>query len=483
MERKESKILSQGSYGCIYRPGITCAGDSEQNDEYITKIQKENNTSSKETELGKKIQTIPNYSEYFAPIIDACPIQLASIKTNEIGKCEFINVIRKPYDQTIFFESNKIKYVGKDSLATSLLNRYKLFPATFFETFMESYSTILEGISLLNSNGIIHYDLKENNIMCRDSDGRPIIIDFGLSIDKALISDEATAEYFSCFYVFAPEYEAWCIDIAFLSYMVNELNSSWYSSKITNEQITAIIQIYFLKYPEEKTTQEALITAELNKYVGKQWITFVDDLFDNKRLWDYKILAIVFLNYGYEWKKRMIADRDIDSVINTFFDSNVTMINNKGTLLFDSTEKANYKAKLRTYFIKFVGKTWNELLVELKKYQDTWDNYALCIIYLYMINDLKLDQYPKLVEFRTFLKSIVFSLPNERITASASKEKVLELFSTIPKREMIQVRKQLKESTNKIEEIKRAVVATQLDQRKREPNIYALKNLEVMDAK
>jgi hypothetical protein len=99
-----------------------------------------------------------------------------------------------------------------------------------------------------------------------------------------------------------------------------------------------------------------------------------------------------------------------------------------------------------------------------------------------MINDLKLDQYPKLVEFRTFLKSIVFSLPNERITASASKEKVLELFSTIPKREMIQVRKQLKESTNKIDEIKRAVVATQLEQRKREPKIYALKNLEVTDA-
>ena len=46
------KILSQGSYGCIFRPGIGCDKTPLSN-QYITKLQRKKKTSENETLLGK----------------------------------------------------------------------------------------------------------------------------------------------------------------------------------------------------------------------------------------------------------------------------------------------------------------------------------------------------------------------------------------------------------------------------------------------
>lgn len=458
---KKSQILSQGTYGCIYRPGISCKGEVDQNNDYITKIQKEKGTSAKEAELGKKIQTIPSYAEYFAPIIDTCPIQLVSIKTDAIDKCDFIKKLENPHNPNTYFESNRIKYVGKDTLADKLVEQFEKRPATFLETFMESYVTLLEGIQLLNENGIIHFDLKENNIMCRDKGGRPIIIDFGLSIDKSTINDEQTISYFSSFFVYSPDYEVWCIDIAFLTYMTNELNAEWFKQKIIKEQIDTILT-YF---PENKEIRDSITI-----YIGTAWNQVIDRLFDNKELWNKEVLRVIFQLYGYEWKKQLITEKQVDLVINNFFDTN-PVVKYSETALIEMGEKKEFKERTKAYFSQFIGKPWNDLLVELLKYQDTWDNYSLAVIYLILIRDIKLSNYQTIVEFQTFLKSIVYVLPNERITSKESKEVVLTRFSIIPKKQLMEFRKVLKQLADNAEhkiDIKRAVVTSQLAMLKRE---------------
>ena len=72
-------LISQGSYGCIFRPGFTCKGSPTKKG-YITKIQKIASTSKKETKLGKKIKKIDNYKDYFAPILKTCEVSLAKWK-------------------------------------------------------------------------------------------------------------------------------------------------------------------------------------------------------------------------------------------------------------------------------------------------------------------------------------------------------------------------------------------------------------------
>ena len=65
----EFKLLSQGSYGCIFKPGMSCENNNPTT-KYITKVQKQKEISEKETIIGKEIKKIVQYEKYFAPIVN-----------------------------------------------------------------------------------------------------------------------------------------------------------------------------------------------------------------------------------------------------------------------------------------------------------------------------------------------------------------------------------------------------------------------------
>ena len=65
-----SKLLSQGSFGCVYYPSLNCQGKSEVSKEYLSKLQKKDFNSENEKNIGKKIiANIPNYKKHFVPIL------------------------------------------------------------------------------------------------------------------------------------------------------------------------------------------------------------------------------------------------------------------------------------------------------------------------------------------------------------------------------------------------------------------------------
>ena len=39
MENSEQNIIGQGSYGCVFKPGINCKGKTNSSENYISKIQ------------------------------------------------------------------------------------------------------------------------------------------------------------------------------------------------------------------------------------------------------------------------------------------------------------------------------------------------------------------------------------------------------------------------------------------------------------
>ena len=46
-----SKLLAQGGFGCIYYPGINC-NSKPTSDKFVSKIQKRNQTSENEINIG-----------------------------------------------------------------------------------------------------------------------------------------------------------------------------------------------------------------------------------------------------------------------------------------------------------------------------------------------------------------------------------------------------------------------------------------------
>ena len=79
----------------------------------------------------------------------------------------------------------------------------------------------MKGAKKMGDIDIVHYDIKENNIMCRQT-GRPIYIDFGLSFDMSELNLEDNS-YFDKFYIFEPSYSPWCMDINLINYAINEI--------------------------------------------------------------------------------------------------------------------------------------------------------------------------------------------------------------------------------------------------------------------
>jgi len=120
----EIKLLNQGTYGCVFKPGIDCDGEPDKNIKIISKVQILNTTNQNEINIGKLIMSIPHYKSYFAPIIKSCPVNINKLPNNEKEKCKIFNTDTD--NNTILttpqYITNKIRYVSDKILQTYLEN-------------------------------------------------------------------------------------------------------------------------------------------------------------------------------------------------------------------------------------------------------------------------------------------------------------------------------------------------------------------------
>jgi serine/threonine protein kinase len=354
----EIKLLNQGTFGCIFQPGINCEGAPDKNLKMVSKVQILNKKKNNEIEIGKIVMSITHYNSYFAPIIKSCPINIANLPDNTVSKCKILNsntpnslIEKKEYI------TNKMRFVG-ELLLQSYLIRFNESP--FIAVLIQSMTHLLIALDKLYTKGIIHYDLSIGNIVYDKNNSTPIIIDFGLSIIPAEIKRLNTYEsYSSAFYIFHI-YQFWCIEIFIISYIINK------NCPIELKQSNNLSQ-----NRSPATIEPKVVTEE---------------------------------------KMKELIDLFIST--NELFDSNKSGI-------FTLKEPADFKTNLVSHFTKYYGKTWKYLLDEL--FQEinysTWDNYSLSVVYLNIIKKSplpNLENNIKIQKIIEHLKIIVFSMPLER---------------------------------------------------------------------
>jgi serine/threonine protein kinase len=281
--------LGSGTYGCV-----TGKKDIKKNTivENVTKIQKKEETSANETQIGKKLMAIKNYEEYFAPVLKTEDITISQLDKEQIDSCEFIH---NEVDKNTKYESNEIKYVGEFSLK-KYLSKTITNTQEFLRILLSDHIVLLEALEKLIDAGIVHYDLKENNIMMRTKDGRPIIIDFGLSVDTATSNEKS-------FYRYYPNYAPWCIDIVMLSFMVNEKGTGWQDQVISSEDILKVVGEYFkdnygvtdLLLPDEKSKWQSEMMEYFNSFINKQWKDLYSELLKYRFTWDTYSITVIYL--------------------------------------------------------------------------------------------------------------------------------------------------------------------------------------------
>jgi hypothetical protein len=282
------KYLSQGSYGCIFYPGFTCKFNN-QSEKFITKIEVRKKDVIKEFEIGEYItKEIPLFKFMFSPILSYCPIHLSKITNDSIKECDLIN-----NDKKILF-STRIKYVGEKSLETYLYSFLeKNNTKTFIKQLFETHLYLTNSIEKLIHNKIVHYDIKENNIIYDDDQHLPIIIDFGLSFRIDLLQTDTSYE--KAFYVFITECSWWCLETSIISFIVKkefnrsnkitfkkiEKSKSWMEYTININDILSIIDNYYLN-----NNNIQIISKHWNSEVEtskEKWKKYIKGIFKNDK--------------------------------------------------------------------------------------------------------------------------------------------------------------------------------------------------------
>ena len=183
-------FLGEGSYGCVWQPGITCKGNKIQKKNVVNKIQEINFYSKNELYVSKIVKNIKNYQKYFVPIKNYCIVEFNNILKSsiDVNKCEnlfqdYINDYTSSDQQN--FLKNKfymfyINYINNLTLKEYFIQNSQ-FDSYYFNKYIYNYLFLLKAINILYQNNIVHNDLHYNNILYNLDKDLPCIIDFGLS--------------------------------------------------------------------------------------------------------------------------------------------------------------------------------------------------------------------------------------------------------------------------------------------------------------
>ena len=296
----EIRLLSQGAYGCVFKPNITCDG-STGNNRYVSKIQNNDDSIQNELNIGKKISSIDKFHMFFAPILESCPVSLNSISDSEIKKCDVLS--KAPAANLLDkYISTKIKYMGDKNIKSYLFQLPKI-KEIIEQKIFATYQYIIHSLEKLSKNDVIHFDIKEKNIMYDERNHSPIIIDFGLSFETSTPILQESVFYTEEFYLY------WCIDIYIISYVVQKVRKEDIPKNVSNDILAILLDTYFKKmqndinkYAIPMGDDEIRNLKErhydfLKSYIGQPWETLVEALLKPEyySTWDIYSSAITYM--------------------------------------------------------------------------------------------------------------------------------------------------------------------------------------------
>jgi len=290
---KDLRLIGQGGYGCAY---LDISGD------IVEKLQQETDLGNREFEIGKRIQQIPDFQERFSPVLqESKAIRIAHLLSQpEIKKCK---IVKKIYDEnakknkSIVFRSYKMRYVGKTEMYSFLKRRIQ--SSKFTRTCLTVHSYLLESFKLLVQERIVHFDIKENNIIMDKDTKVPVIIDFGLAYHMPRPDDASLLKIFS---IYSENYSPWPIDYIFLCFI-----RKIYGSTIIQTDTVVDTAVFFEVLTTIFEKNKVYTTIKNSDTVKQSWKTyissfenkpikdFVFDLYSHWKTWDHYSCAVIFL--------------------------------------------------------------------------------------------------------------------------------------------------------------------------------------------
>jgi serine/threonine protein kinase len=200
-------IIGEGSYGCVHKPSIHCKTLPKSGFDYAPYVSKLMKTKNARDELAEfvVIKNIDPTEKYHLgePILCSPDLDEPNVK-KDIGKCKHIKLTEieaKPNDYSLLL----MKYGGPDlkQLCSKHMTLY-LKTKTEFRTdkfWLEAHH-LLKGLKFFKDNGIVHNDIKPQNILISGKTYKMKYIDFGLMRTKTEVinSSKSNNNYLGIFH-------------------------------------------------------------------------------------------------------------------------------------------------------------------------------------------------------------------------------------------------------------------------------------------
>ena len=174
--RKVPKYINNGTYGCVFRPGVSC--EKKPNDlNTISKVFSSQVSTEEEYELHQDlISKIDPEGIFTLKLLGTCDIVADKLPMKEINKCGNFDYYAR---QKTVFPQIQYEYGGFDLSQAS--RRYS------FETLFRAMWRVFKGLVILDKKGYVHADIKPENMVYNDQTNKLALIDFGLTTEKSII--------------------------------------------------------------------------------------------------------------------------------------------------------------------------------------------------------------------------------------------------------------------------------------------------------
>lgn len=172
-----SKVLGEGSYGCIHLPSLTCNNKTniKYNNNYVSKSLIDNDSDIEKHHMNF-IQKIDPTFEYHLKTGEECKLDNNKLNNKALDKCSiFENRINNNNIKLLIMENGGLN-IEEYSETIKTKKQSLLFWIKIQKT--------IKAVQLYLKHNIIHNDLKGQNILFNEKTQKIAIIDFGLMHSK-----------------------------------------------------------------------------------------------------------------------------------------------------------------------------------------------------------------------------------------------------------------------------------------------------------
>lgn len=177
-----SAVIGEGAYGCIHKPSLTCKENKIQN--YKNKVSKVLTKSKAKIELEEytSIDNADKAHEYYLGKPVECSVDNTPTNIQAIEKCKKGAELLKNLGDLSLLVMDDGGVNLKDY--ADIMASWPATPENVDKTerFFIEFHRIFHGIAVFIEKGILHFDMKPQNIVFIAESERMNIIDFGLTV-------------------------------------------------------------------------------------------------------------------------------------------------------------------------------------------------------------------------------------------------------------------------------------------------------------